>query len=100
MASSSPSRARTLALAIVLFLVASASARPSQQDEPVTMVRFRRWMEQHGRSYPTVDEELRRFEVYRRNVERIEATNRAGGLGYTLGENQFTDLTSERLSRR
>ncbi|KAM3390778.1 hypothetical protein ACQJBY_012406 [Aegilops geniculata] len=64
------------------------------------MERFRRWMEQHGRSYPAVDEELRRFEVYRRNVERIEATNRAGGLGYTLGENQFTDLTSEEFLAR
>jgi C1A family cysteine protease len=28
-------------------------------------------------------------------VEEIEATNRQGGLSYTLGENQFTDLTSE-----
>ncbi|KAI5010178.1 hypothetical protein ZWY2020_012315 [Hordeum vulgare] len=100
MASSSRSRTHTIALAIVLLLVASASARPSQLDEPVTVERFRRWMEQHGKSYPTVDEELRRFEVYRRNVERIEATNRDGGRGYTLGENQFTDLTSEEFLAR
>ncbi|SPT20580.1 unnamed protein product [Triticum aestivum] len=100
MASSSTSRTRTLALAIVLLLVASASARPSQKDKPVPMERFRRWMEQHGKSYPTVDEELRRFEVYRRNVERIGATNREDGLGYTLGENQFTDLTSEEFLAR
>lgn len=59
------------------------------------MDRFHRWMEKHDKSYPTVDEKLRRFEVYRRNVEHIEATNRDGGLSYTLGENQFTDLTSE-----
>ncbi|VAH53355.1 unnamed protein product [Triticum turgidum subsp. durum] len=64
------------------------------------MERFRRWMEQHGKSYPTVDEELRRFEVYRRNVERIEATNQQVGHGYTLGENQFTDLTSEEFLAR
>ncbi|KAM3371196.1 hypothetical protein ACQJBY_018526 [Aegilops geniculata] len=97
---SSSSRSRTLALTILLLLAASASSRPSQQDKPVTLERFRRWMEQHGKSYPTVYEELRRFEVYRRNVERIEATNEAGGLGYTLGENQFADLTSEEFLAR
>lgn len=89
---------RFLPLAVVLLccLVASAWATSSQQvDEPVTMERFHRWMEQHGKSYPIADEKLRRFEVYRRNVEDIEATNREGRLSYTLGENQFTDVTSD-----
>jgi hypothetical protein len=89
---------RFVASAIVLPLVCGFAASAwgtIQQDEPVTMDRFHRWMEQHGKSYPTVDEKLRRFEVYRRNVEDIEATNRQGELSYTLGENQFTDLTSE-----
>jgi hypothetical protein len=89
---------RFVASAIVLLLVccfAASAWGTIQQDEPVTMDRFHRWMEQHGKSYPTVDEKLRRFEVYRQNVEEIEATNRQGGLSYTLGENQFTDLTSE-----
>ncbi|KAK1686312.1 hypothetical protein QYE76_047160 [Lolium multiflorum] len=90
----SRSLASTIVLVLVGFLAASAWAS-TQQDEPLTMERFHRWMEQHGKSYPTVDEKLRRFEVYRRNVEDIEATNREGGLSYTLGENQFTDLTSE-----
>ncbi|XP_062227029.1 ervatamin-B-like [Phragmites australis] len=71
----------------------ATSSRTTQED--LLMDRFHCWMERHNRSYPTADEKLRRFEVYRRNVEHIEATNREGKLSYTLGENQFTDLTSE-----
>uniref|UniRef100_M8CZ22 Fruit bromelain n=1 Tax=Aegilops tauschii TaxID=37682 RepID=M8CZ22_AEGTA len=65
-----PSLSRPVALAILLLCCLVASMRGTSQQ-------------------------LRRFEVYRRNVEDIEATNREGRLSYTLGENQFTDLTSE-----
>ncbi|KAG8050613.1 hypothetical protein GUJ93_ZPchr0009g2250 [Zizania palustris] len=65
-----------------------------------TLDRFHRWMDLHGRSYPDADEKLRRFEVYRRNVEYIDSTNRDGRLGYELGENEFTDLTSEEFVAR
>ncbi|TVU16469.1 hypothetical protein EJB05_40037, partial [Eragrostis curvula] len=43
---------------------------------------------------------MRRFAVYKRNVEYIEATNRDGRLGYELGENEFTDLTAEEFAAR
>jgi len=48
------------------------------------------WRATHNRTYATAAD-LRD----RRNVEYIEATNRRGGLSYQLGENQFTDLTSD-----
>jgi hypothetical protein len=57
--------------------------------------RFHAWRAAYNRTYATAEERQRRFEVYRRNVEYIEATNRRGGLPYELGENQFTDLTRE-----
>ncbi|KAJ1291719.1 hypothetical protein BS78_02G337500 [Paspalum vaginatum] len=59
------------------------------------MDRFHAWRATYNRTYATAAEQQRRFEVYRRNVEYIEATNRRGGLSYQLGENQFTDLTSD-----
>jgi C1A family cysteine protease len=65
--------------------------------------RFHRWMSAHGRSYGSADEKLRRLEVYRHNVEFIEATNRESerlGHGYELGENEFTDLTNEEFVAR
>ncbi|KAK3150131.1 hypothetical protein QOZ80_3AG0228860 [Eleusine coracana subsp. coracana] len=61
--------------------------------DKLMMVRFLRWQAAYNRSYPSEEEKRRRFEVYRRNVEHIEASNRAGNLTYQLGENQFTDLT-------
>uniref|UniRef100_A0ACD5UFC7 Uncharacterized protein n=1 Tax=Avena sativa TaxID=4498 RepID=A0ACD5UFC7_AVESA len=92
-----PSRpmASTSTVLLLLCCIFASAWTTSQQDEALTMDRFHRWMEQHGKSYATVDEKLRRFEVYRRNVEHIETTNREGKLSYTLGENQFTDLTDE-----
>lgn len=86
---------RSLALALLLcasLLLASAAA----SSEMLMMTnRFHTWRAAHNRTYATAAEHQRRFEVYRRNVEYIEATNRRGGLSYQLGENQFTDLTSD-----
>ncbi|XP_047070702.1 macrodontain-1-like [Lolium rigidum] len=67
----------------------------SPGDHLRMMERFHGWMAKHGRSYPTVEEKLRRFDIYHRNVMFIEAANLDGRLTYTLGENQFTDLTHE-----
>ncbi|XBJ13873.1 hypothetical protein VPH35_005988 [Triticum aestivum] len=58
-------------------------------------------MSAHGRAYHSAAEKLRRFEVYRRNVDLIDASNReAERLGYELGENEFTDLTNEEFMAR
>ncbi|CAM0908136.1 unnamed protein product [Alopecurus aequalis] len=65
------------------------------EDHLLMMERFHGWMANHGRSYATTEEKLRRFEIYRSNVEFIEAANQDGRLTYTLGENQFSDLTHE-----
>ncbi|VAH25220.1 unnamed protein product [Triticum turgidum subsp. durum] len=64
------------------------------------MDRFLRWQATHNRLYPSAGERLRRFQVYRDNVEYIDATNRRGDLTYQLGENQFADLTREEFLAR
>ncbi|KAG8043834.1 hypothetical protein GUJ93_ZPchr0458g22533 [Zizania palustris] len=86
------------------FLLASSSAGGSEpgndQHNHLMLDRFHRWMAFHGRSYRDDDEKLRRFKVYRHNVEYIEKTNQDSGLGYQLGENGFTDLTNEKFAAR
>ena len=72
-----------------------ASAGRVDVGDMLMMDRFHHWQATHNRSYPSADERLRRFEVYRDNIEYIEATNRRGDLTYELGENQFADLTKE-----
>ncbi|KAL5213947.1 hypothetical protein ABZP36_003099 [Zizania latifolia] len=90
-----------MAVAFVLLqLSCCLLASPSNSHGLLMLDRFHGWMARHGRSYPSADEKLRRFEVYWSNVEYIEATNRDGGLSYELGENEFTDLTNEEFVAR
>uniref|UniRef100_A0ACD5Z9I5 Uncharacterized protein n=1 Tax=Avena sativa TaxID=4498 RepID=A0ACD5Z9I5_AVESA len=94
------------AIPFALLLVAAAAFTPSlsslQQDqhgldgEALLMLgRFHGWMAAHGRSYATEEEKLHRFEVYRSNMEFIEAANRDSRMSYRLGETPFTDLTHD-----
>ncbi|RCV13818.1 LOW QUALITY PROTEIN: hypothetical protein SETIT_2G376300v2 [Setaria italica] len=92
MAAASRSPAFALLYASLLLLLAGAAA---SGDMPLMTDRFHAWRAAYNRTYATAEERQRRFEVYRRNVEYIEATNRRGELSYELGENQFTDLTRE-----
>ncbi|KAK3146914.1 hypothetical protein QOZ80_3BG0274940 [Eleusine coracana subsp. coracana] len=82
----------------LMFADASSAAATTEgvdAGDKLMMDRFLRWQAAYNRSYPTEEEKQRRFEVYRQNMEHIEATNRDGNLTYQLGENQFTDLTPE-----
>ncbi|TVU46505.1 hypothetical protein EJB05_06046 [Eragrostis curvula] len=83
---------------LIAFMFAGASPASESVDaagDKLMMDRFVRWQAAYERSYATAEEKQRRFEVYRRNMEYIDATNRAGNLTYQLGENQFADLTPE-----
>uniref|UniRef100_A0ACD5W3F7 Uncharacterized protein n=1 Tax=Avena sativa TaxID=4498 RepID=A0ACD5W3F7_AVESA len=98
----------SLTLLAILFIVALSTVSPSSPDatfgtghDPVMLDRFHQWMSAYGRSYPSLAEKLRRFEVYRHNVDLIDASNRdTERLGYELGENEFTDLTNEEFLAR
>uniref|UniRef100_A0ACD5UVV0 Uncharacterized protein n=1 Tax=Avena sativa TaxID=4498 RepID=A0ACD5UVV0_AVESA len=92
-----------LSLPLPLLLVLCAVLHPAAASggDLLMLDRFHRWMTAHGRTYPSAQEKLRRLEVYRRNVELIEAMNRESArLGYELGENEFTDLTNEEFMAR
>lgn len=79
---------------------ADNNADDGGDHELLMMERFHAWIASHGRSYPTAEEKLRRFHIYRENVEFIEATNRDSSQTYTCGENQFTDLTHQEFLAR
>lgn len=76
-------------------IMTPAAGHVVELDDMLMLDRFVRWQAAHNRTYGDAEERLRRFQVYRANIEYIEATNRRGGLTYELGENQFADLTSE-----
>ncbi|KAL6855948.1 hypothetical protein ACP4OV_018750 [Aristida adscensionis] len=82
------------AAGLILLLAGAASGGGVDVGDMLMLDRFRAWQAAFNRTYATPEERLRRFEVYRRNMERIEATNRLG-LSYRLGETPFTDLTAD-----
>jgi C1A family cysteine protease len=60
--------------------------------------RFLNWMKKFKKTYET-SEMFYRFEVYKQNLEKIE-THNSRGLKFTMGENQFMDLTQAEFAKR
>uniref|UniRef100_A0A0E0FPI4 Uncharacterized protein n=1 Tax=Oryza nivara TaxID=4536 RepID=A0A0E0FPI4_ORYNI len=93
-------RVALLAL-LVVAVAAAAAARGDQPSRGHSMAaRHERWMARFGRAYADAAEKARRMEVFAANAERVDAANRAGGdRTYTLGLNQFSDLTDDEFAR-
>lgn len=56
----------------------------------------------YERSYSNAEEEARRFAIFQDNVKVIEEHNKkfeAGESTYTLGVNDFADLTNEEFQK-
>ncbi|OAY68894.1 Fruit bromelain [Ananas comosus] len=62
------------------------------------MTMFEYWMSEHGRVYANAKEKQKRYEIFENNVKYIEGFNKVGGRSYTLGVNQFSDLTNEEFT--
>lgn len=56
------------------------------------------WMAKYGCVYKDEAEKARRFEIFKKNVKYIEDFNNSGEPRYTLGVNQFADLTNEEFA--
>ncbi|XP_020088824.1 fruit bromelain-like [Ananas comosus] len=91
------SRFQVLFLFLFLSVLwASPLASRGEADDSM-MKRFDEWMADFGRVYSDDAEKMRRFEIFKDNVNRIEAFNRRGGNSYTLGINQFADMTNDEI---
>jgi len=55
---------------------------------------FSSWVSQFGKSYESTTEFFNRFNIFKANLDYINQRN-AENLGFTLGVNQFTDLTND-----
>ncbi|VAH77515.1 unnamed protein product [Triticum turgidum subsp. durum] len=80
------------ALLLLVFVVAAVVVDATAPSLSLA-ARHERWMAKFGRAYTDADEKSRRREVFAANVQHVDAVNRAGNLTYTLGLNQFSDLT-------
>jgi C1A family cysteine protease len=76
-----------LALALTLY-AASCSMQPS----------FNEWSAEYGKAYEPTERDYR-ISVYNDNIAKIEAHN-AKNLSWTMGVNQFADLTADEFKAR
>ncbi|PSS16462.1 Senescence-specific cysteine protease [Actinidia chinensis var. chinensis] len=88
-----------LALLFILGALASQATSRSLQDASL-YERHKQWTARYGRVYKDTAEEEKRFNIFKDNVEYIESSNKAANKPYTLGVNQFTDLTNEEFKLR
>ncbi|KAA0148375.1 hypothetical protein FNF29_06762 [Cafeteria roenbergensis] len=81
-------------IAGILALAAAASAMTLNHERI-----FGDWKRQFGRAYGTTEEETMRFNVFRQNAAKVVAHN-SKGLSWTMGLNQFADLTEEEFAAK
>ncbi|KAL1212808.1 Senescence-specific cysteine protease SAG39 [Cardamine amara subsp. amara] len=63
--------------------------------EPSIVDYHQQWMIQFSRVYKDESEKEMRLKVFKKNLKFIENFNNMGNQSYTLGVNEFTDLTEE-----
>jgi len=85
-----------LCLASLLMLaIGTSQVLCGPLDEQNMLTKHEEWMAQHGRIYKDMDEKERRYMIFKKNVEWIEAFNKGLDQKYTLNVNKLADLTNE-----
>ena len=94
---SHPSRGERVAISAPSASVVLSSSFP----DPDTHSQFESWMVTFGRTYPGLGdgERASRKLVWLDNHERIRSHNE-GGSSYTMGHNDFSDMTGQEFRRR
>lgn len=60
---------------------------------------FQTWKMEFKREYQTIEEEAKRFEIFKRNLKYISDKNAKTTSSYTLGLNKFSDLSYEEFRK-
>ncbi|KAJ4816690.1 Cysteine protease [Rhynchospora pubera] len=81
------------ALAFGLFIGAPIFTAVADYD-PLLPV-FEKWMNDTGKVYGNNTEKQHRFQVFKENYQFIESVKNQPGLTYTVGLNDFADLTNK-----
>ena len=60
---------------------------------------FESWMSKHGKMYDTLEEKIKKFQVFKGNLLHIDRVN-SRRKSYWLGLNEFADMTHEEFKAR
>ncbi|XP_059289637.1 low-temperature-induced cysteine proteinase-like [Lycium ferocissimum] len=90
--------ASILVLFLFLFSALSSAAEMSiltygTDDEMLAF--YDSWLLQHGKSYNSLDEKHKRFQIFKDNLKYIDDQNAIPNRTYKLGLTQFADLRNE-----
>jgi KDEL-tailed cysteine endopeptidase len=80
----------TLVQALSFGLIFVALAHVATAEDPI----FEKWIGDYQRVYKSSAEKQQRYEVFRTNLQFIESMKNHSGLTYTVGLNEFADLTN------
>ncbi|KAG8385457.1 hypothetical protein BUALT_Bualt03G0047300 [Buddleja alternifolia] len=88
---------RNISLVILICIFASSSYQATSliSRDHIMSMKHEKWMSQYNRYYESKEEKVKRFKIFKYNVDYIESFNRVGTHTYQLGINQFADMTSE-----
>ncbi|CAH1188083.1 unnamed protein product [Phyllotreta striolata] len=81
---------------IILTIICATSALAAPELELDNL--WRNFKNDHNRQYASADEEAKRFEIFRANLQSIMENNlkyERGQTTYKMGINKFTDMTQE-----
>ena len=84
------------AVLIFICLVAFATAISKLEENAETWKQWIAWKQKYGKIYQ-VKEEVLSYKTFAHNLQMINDHNK-GSHSYTLGINQFADLTSEEFA--
>ena len=83
----------TTLLGLTILVCCGALVPEAFANDPLMSV-FEKWVGDFGKVYKSDTEKLNRFEVFKTNFQFIESMKNQPGLTYTVGLNQFADLTN------
>lgn len=81
------------------FVCRASSGETDRERETALRERFEKWCQTHGVVYGGKEEWLRRFQIYKTNLQHIDHHNSLN-LSYKLTDNKFADLTEAEFSAR
>jgi hypothetical protein len=86
---------QTALVAIMVFMGGAATLGVKDTTDVIEIERaFFEFMSRHGKIYRSMEETVRRRDIFRANYERVVSHN-AEDRGYKLGLNKYSDLTHE-----
>jgi len=85
---------QSFVMKVLLLLPCLLAACAAAKSDPYGALQFAKFKEQHGKVYKTRSEHFRRATIFAENLRKIEEHNRSGAT-WTMGVNQFSDLTAQ-----